>query len=55
MTVEPNASERLQLALAELSTALDRLGEALALPPDTPLLVDEPVEAFLPREMRAAD
>lgn len=55
MSIEHNASERLRLALAELSTALDRLGEALALTPDIPLLVDEPVGAFLPREMRAAD
>jgi hypothetical protein len=43
--------------------ALDRLDAALALPPEAPLLIDgtmqrfgsERVEAFLPREMRAAD
>ena len=46
MSIEHNASERLRLALAELSTALNRLDEALALPPDTPLLVDGTMQRF---------
>ena len=46
MSIKHNASERLRLALAELSTALDRLDEALALPLDTPLLVDGTMQRF---------
>ena len=46
MTTEGNTSGRLQLALAELGSALDRLGEALALPPDAPLLVDGTMQRF---------
>ena len=36
----------MRLALAELISALDRLDEALALPPDTPLLVDGTMQRF---------
>ena len=46
MTTEGNTSGRLQLALAELISALDRLDEALALPPDAPLLVDGMMQRF---------
>lgn len=46
MTTERNSSGRLQLALAELGSALDRLDEALALPPDAPLLVDGTMQRF---------
>lgn len=46
MTTEGNTSGRLQLALAELISALDRLDEALALPPDAPLLVDGTMQRF---------
>ena len=46
MTTEGNTSGRLQLALAELGSALDRLDEALALPPDAPLLVDGTMQRF---------
>ena len=46
MSTERETSARLRLALAELISALDRLDEALALPPDTPLLVDGTMQRF---------
>ena len=46
MSTERETSGRLRLALAELISALDRLDEALALPPDTPLLVDGTMQRF---------
>jgi nucleotidyltransferase substrate binding protein (TIGR01987 family) len=46
MTTEHNSSGRLQLALAEFSRVLERLDEALALPPDAPLLVDGTTQRF---------
>jgi nucleotidyltransferase substrate binding protein (TIGR01987 family) len=46
MSTERETSGRLRLALAELDSALDGLDEALALPPDTPLLVDGTMQRF---------
>ena len=46
MSTEREISGRLHLAFAELGGALDRLDEALSLPPETPLLVDGTMQRF---------
>lgn len=46
MSTQRETSGRLRLALAELTSALGRLEEALALPPDSPLLVDGTMQRF---------